>query len=417
MQETISNPWTVTRNAYISQTQEMGGHRTKRLRLWEINSRLHCSIVGTCLTLSSLRQLARKVNYQSKTLTDANLHSHFVHKAASECPEAKALDKILNRRHEAAVRRFSKFKSATELSTGWDEAFNAGDIPGAYWAVLSHPNVDENLSNLVHGEVHMLSHLVGASNRADIRALQRLERENTDIQERLSKERRSHQRQMDDKEKINEKCRNTISKLKVRLERADHNSRATLDKKQSTDITNVENEIALLRHQFSEAQKKIDRLYTEKTDLSNTVKALKNEVKIHDLVLEKKDGIGSELRPLDLDGSIILYVGGLTSHVSRLRSLITEWNGELIHHDGGLERSLNQLAAAVVRSDVVVFPTDCVSHSAVKIIKRLCRQHAKHYFPLRTSGVASFMLGIQEGIEGFKFARSKKPSQQETITK
>jgi len=85
--------------------------------------------------------------------------------------------------------------------------------------------------------------------------------------------------------------------------------------------------------------------------------------------------------------------------VPHLRSLVEAWNGQLIHHDGGKERSIDELAGAVVKADAVVFPTDCVSHGAALKVKRLCRQSMKPYFPLRSSGVASLVAGLREGLD------------------
>jgi hypothetical protein len=58
----------------------------------------------------------------------------------------------------------------------------------------------------------------------------------------------------------------------------------------------------------------------------------------------------------------------------------------------------------VIKADAVVFPMDCVSHSAVNKIKRLCRQSMKPYIPLRSTGVASFVAGLQSSIDGLSEA-------------
>ena len=65
---------------------------------------------------------------------------------------------------------------------------SAHEIPGAYWAVLTHPQATEELVRHVFGEVHMLSHLVGAANRADIRRLRELETENAALQDKVARQ-------------------------------------------------------------------------------------------------------------------------------------------------------------------------------------------------------------------------------------
>ena len=102
--------------------------------------------------------------------------------------------------------------------------------------------------------------------------------------------------------------------------------------------------------------------------------------------------------PFDLDGRCILYVGGRTNNVCRLRALVQQWNGELLHHDGGLEKSLDELASAVTRADAVVFPTDCISHKAVTKLKLLCRRNMKPFVPLRSTGMSSFVQAVRSGI-------------------
>ena len=70
----------------------------------------------------------------------------------------------------------------------WREAVQRGEIPGAYWATLTHPATTQALVRDAFGEVHMLSHLVGAANRADIRRLCRLEAENAEQRARLDRQ-------------------------------------------------------------------------------------------------------------------------------------------------------------------------------------------------------------------------------------
>ena len=48
---------------------------------------------------------------------------------------------------------------------GWAEARCAGGIPGAYWAVLTHPDTGHAGLRRAFGDVLMLSYLVGAANR------------------------------------------------------------------------------------------------------------------------------------------------------------------------------------------------------------------------------------------------------------
>ena len=79
------------------------------------------------------------------------------------------LQRALDRRHRSAVAEFGRARTTEDLKALWAAAVQRAEIPGAYWAVLTHPRATEKLVQDVFAEVHILSHLVGAANRADIR--------------------------------------------------------------------------------------------------------------------------------------------------------------------------------------------------------------------------------------------------------
>jgi hypothetical protein len=105
-----------------------------------------------------------------------------------------------------------------------------------------------------------------------------------------------------------------------------------------------------------------------------------------------------ETPSLNLNGQCLLYVGGRQNTVCRLRNLVEDLNGKFIHHDGGVERSMKELASAVTRADAVVFPVDCISHGAANKVKRLCQQSLKPFITLRTSGIGSLVAGLKKGL-------------------
>jgi hypothetical protein len=96
----------------------------------------------------------------------------------------------------------------------------------------------------------------------------------------------------------------------------------------------------------------------------------------------------------DLGGATVLYVGGRTGQIPHLRALVAGLGGSLLHHSGGSDESIASLPAALARADVVVFPVDCVSHAAMFDVKRLCKQAAKPYVPLRGTGLAALLRGL-----------------------
>jgi hypothetical protein len=98
--------------------------------------------------------------------------------------------------------------------------------------------------------------------------------------------------------------------------------------------------------------------------------------------------------PASLSGLTLLYVGGRS--VGHLRALAERQGAAFLHHDGGLEDRSGLLGGLVSRADVVAFPVDCISHEAVTNLKRLCRQMAKPFMPLRSSGMGSFAATLNK---------------------
>lgn len=110
---------------------------------------------------------------------------------------------------------------------------------------------------------------------------------------------------------------------------------------------------------------------------------------------------------LDLCGRCILFVGGHSQHVLHLRRLVEDSNGVFAHHDGGLEQNMHRLHGLFGRADAVMFPVDCVSHSAQDTVKQLCRRWSKPYVPVRRSGLGAYLLALTE------LAAAEAPSETE----
>ena len=102
-----------------------------------------------------------------------------------------------------------------------------------------------------------------------------------------------------------------------------------------------------------------------------------------------------------MDGMSLLYVGGRPNQIAHLRALSECRGAELLHHDGGVEHHHDLLAGLTSRADVVLFPVDCVSHDAALTVKRLCRQMARRFIPLRSASATSFLAALRPlGVTG-----------------
>lgn len=389
-------------------TERSASDQTSRRKIWDLDKSLHCSVIGTCLSTGELRALIRKF----VTLTDGKTTDHDFHKIAVSSVHqrdilAKQIQKALDRRHAGAIRRLGEAKSAAEVRRLWAEAKQSGEIPGAYWAVLTHPRTDEALACDVFGDVHMLSHLVGAANRADIRRLHQLEEEKTALEDTLARQ----QTQLRDGIIARDsKIRELSDALSAQIE--DQNS----TRPSARSGSGAESEIATLHSLVVDLRKLLDRetgrreraearveelaaahakSESARVVLADEVRALRDEL----------DALEAQLRtatteeaadPIDLAGTTILYVGGRPHQITQLRAVVERASGTLLHHDGGVEEHLDLLPGLVSRADLAFFPVDCISHRAALSLKRLCQQAGKTYVPLRSAGVASMLRALRK---------------------
>ncbi|HXZ09693.1 MAG TPA: DUF2325 domain-containing protein, partial [Paraburkholderia sp.] len=126
----------------------------RRARLAELDMHIHCSVIGTCLSTAELRKLVpRFTDLDREHATDLMIHHAAVELAVEGGEGAKALHKALDARYAVAIKRFSAFRDVDDLHRLWSEALKAGDVPPAYWAVMTHPATTLEMRQLAFGDV------------------------------------------------------------------------------------------------------------------------------------------------------------------------------------------------------------------------------------------------------------------------
>ena len=381
----------------------------RRTQIWELHQSLHCSIIGTCLSSGELRRLLVRLEVQgAETADDHDLHILGVLLAGRA--GAKQLQKALDRRHQAFLNQFAKAKDATALSALWEDALARGDIPGAYWALLTHPAATDAMVKDVFGQVHMLSHLVGAANRADIRRLRQLEEDNATLAAKLE---RAQRQLRDGFTSRNE----SIRRLNDMLARAASQEAMVASLEAAEDSKAVKDALAeldkRLAHEASRSARLEQRLASAAAALNEAERArIRAEGALTTLQqelasLESRLGASwqstnAAAAGLDLHGLTVLYVGGRANQAPQLKHLVESTKGRFLYHDGGIEHSPTLLPGLVSRADIAVFPVDCVSHDAVGAVKRVCGQLGKRYLPLRTSSLTCLLAELS----GLQLARA-----------
>ncbi len=325
----------------------------RRSKIWDIAPTLHCSIIGTCLSAAELRQFFVKLgDADARTASDHTLHSSGVRAAGKHDLVGKLLNKALDNRHEAAIRRFAKASNATQVRALWLEAFEQGGIPGGYWAVLTHPATDRPLVEEVFGQVHMLSHMVGSSNRIDITRLRTLERELGERDDKIARQ----EARLSESSKERSGLLRKVESLEMEVRRREIAARTAAELTtgaltESTLLQRLDTEkahsgrlasrVAELEHEVRKAQKFAATLNKQNDQLQREVTALEAELKMDQA---GQSGLDAER---DLNGLTVLYVGGRPGLIDQLKAVATRRGGALISHDGGIEENLAALPGLV----------------------------------------------------------------------
>jgi hypothetical protein len=355
----------------------------RRARLAELDSHLHCSVIGTCLSTGELRKLVPKfTDLDRHHASDLEIHHAAVELAIAGGAGAKALNKALDL---------------------WNEALKSGDIPPAYWALMSHPHASIEVRQSAFGELHMLSHLVDAANRADIRRLVALESQNQELREKIERQQaRLLELSAERDASVRQSNEHALQLAALGQRKAD---RSAID---------IESEVERLREKVEDGERRL-ALHTSRREAAEQralseeeqTRALRNKLgeaqallkvvqaecaALERATLDADDQPGARRRGIDwVSGKRVVYVGGRPNSNAVLKALVATAGGELIVHDGGIEDRKGLLAAALPNADVVLFPVDCIDHDSMSMLKRVCERHGVEYSPLRTASVASFV--------------------------
>jgi len=375
----------------------------RRTRIWELSPHLHCSIVGTCLSTAELRQVLAKAA-MTQGGTEHELHGQGVLLASLRDGRARLLHKALDRRHRVAIARFAEARRLEDVRGLWRQAARQGDIPGGYWAALTHPATDDALIREIFGEVHMLSHLVGAANRADIRRLSELEADNARLREKAARQQEHLRQDITTRDARIRELSDLLARRIADQPREEAAETATL----TGLIAGLEqrlrsegNRRAALEERLVRVTQSLEQERRRNSALASDVHALTEELQaVEAAFVPRADD--AEPAPPSLAGLTLLYVGGRPDKLGHLRTLSERLGVCFLHHDGGVEDRSGLLGGLVNRADLVMFPVDCISHEAATAVKRLCRQMDKPFVPLRGTGTASFAAALQ--------GRSRRPA-------
>lgn len=375
--------------------------RRKRLKLWEIPESRHCMIIGTCLTVAEARGQLERVGLDARHLNDYQIHTYAVQSAGDKKNKlALRLQRQLDKKYAADVRRFAAAKTVEELAELWTASIGQGLVAGPVWAVSTHPCIDEGLSYEVFGEVHMMSHLQGASGRRENAQLKKANARVEELEAELLAVRATEQRRRDrELTRIAELTRE-LSDLRVKKAQVHQRSASQAAAERSSKELVRQRQLAVVQGERAERQaQEIEQLRLEVQRLAEQLEQQRGvnaqlEQTIENLL---PCGASNEECEADLRGRCILYLGGHNHLCQRFRSIVEAKQGEFLHHDGGKEQQLTHLQGMLHRADVVFCPTERISHNAMNKARKLCRDNPeKPIVFLDRPSISAFVNGLNK---------------------
>ncbi|HID80979.1 MAG TPA: DUF2325 domain-containing protein [Chromatiales bacterium] len=388
-----------------------------RKKLWELDHHLHCGVIGTCLTLKELRSIAHKCKLSEiYSASDYDLHHWFVIASTQASAVSKMLNKKLESKFARDIRLINKKNTAAELISFWKKAKTSGDVAGPYWALITHPATSEELLNLIYGDIHMLSHLAGASCRIEQQTLKQTQAQNIELHQALNQSRKKTMGLQSEKETALRKLEDERKAHAHTQKRLTASQSQLQELVQKTETTSLQNLIDTLSAQLSRANLENKQAQKTATDNKKTIRQLERQVQRLNSRLEKQmenwwpqpSDTSEKTCPIsgenneagcphpDLCGRKILYVGGRVTSCPHLKSAAETVNGCFLYHDGGLEENPHKLTAALQQADAVFFPTDCISHEATIRVKDFCSRAKKPLVQLKSSGISSFKESLHQ---------------------
>jgi hypothetical protein len=336
------------------------------------------------------------------------------------------VQRTLERRYAAVVKRFARARAPADLEHLWREALANGEVQGAFWAVLSHPHAPPELHARAYEDVHMLSHQIGAGLNADLKALAetrdtlaRVRRESAAAAtraERALAEKDARLAQAEQRladlagvETALDAARGRLAALESGAELKTLRDRVDAQDDEIAELQQLVREHAAqvdeLQRQLARAEQRRLEAAAELAERDASLRALEALLPM-DAGAEVCEADGdcahcpaepdAGLDGIDFRGRRILCVGGRGSLNGHYRTLVERCNGELVRHDGGLEDNRARLESLLASADAVICPLDCVSHDASQRTKRFCKRHLKPCVMLKRSGVGAFALALTQ---------------------
>ncbi|MEM7407715.1 MAG: DUF2325 domain-containing protein [Pseudomonadota bacterium] len=408
-------------NALQDAARDYANGRRKRLRIWELDHKFHCSIVGTCINNNELRQLSRRLRGgRDASQTEYALHGAFVSLAGAGGAGARMLQKLLDKKYAGAISRFRALNDAKERECAWQDAVADLSVAGIYWALLTAPESEQSLVERAYGDVHMLSHLSSQSREIQHRQMVDLKQQLKQQQSRHAAAELRSKTRLEQCQKRQSELEHKVAALQKELQETRKSANRANGKKSKAEPARAkpspkpvetavdtrdepsrderkaswqESQLQLWRERAETSQKDLESALQERDALAEALAvALQNQA--------DDDADADSVCPQSsLHGRCLLFIGGRDRQAQHFRALIEHRDGVFLHHDGGLADGKAHLESMLARADAVFCPLDCVSHAAMQRARQHCKRNQKMMVMLRNASLAAFAQATDDLVK------------------
>lgn len=249
----------------------------------------------------------------------------------------------------------------------------------------------------------MLSHLQGASNRADLQRTAALAEQVEEQENLLDKQRRHFEQKMARREALITAQKDALQSMQQRLTLATPSEQQRNHDLAETrqDNQNLRRKQDWLVTQLAQREQRLNELEYGNQGLLEQLQEVQQERDAMErglnqlLASQSREATPRRGEAIDLEGKRLAYIGGRTTLYPHLRSYVETLNGELVIHDGGQEDNRADLCSSLWAADLVFCPVDCVSHDACLRVKKFCKQNQKTFVLLRSASLSAFSAGLR----------------------
>lgn len=405
----------------------------RRRRIWDLPHTCHCPLVGVGLPLGVLRKIVTKAVGGKVLADDYEVHVGAVSECGHRNKLSEAVQKELERRYAVVIQRFRSARDAAALETLWVAAVASGDVPGPFWAGLSHPHCTLELQERMCRDLHMIQHQAGAATRADISRLHELEQANAAQERELARLQQRSTAWQAERHAEQEQHASALMLLRAQLVGRDSviaSQRQQLEELHAT-IPGLSTRERLAR-QLADTEQRVHELRAEAAAARQArLEAVEARAALERQLAEARSALaaaearaatqpslatqaaaiaatggpavlaGTTAQRITLHGLLaerVLCVGGRAGNVAGYRAVIEETGAEFLHHDGGLEDNVARLESSMAAADLVICQTACISHSAYWRVKDFCKRHQKRCIFVDNPSVTTLQREIRAQV-------------------